>query len=164
MKDYLITLIAVAMAITVFEILSPAGIRGALTRHMRWLTGLLLICVLIAPLRNVIDSLQDLVSGDISLPELEFPNEDGYRDQMESALGEASTEYFTQSLTRMLEERFAIETGEVRCHVEWQKDGELLAPSRITVILSGRAIWKDTGAIEAFVESLLGCECISAID
>ncbi len=164
MKDYLITLIAAAMAITIFEILSPTGVRGAIARHTRLLTGLFLICVLIAPLHGVIDTLQGFASGDISLPELDLPNEDGYRDQMEEALGAASTEYFTQSLTRMLEERFAIKTGEVHCHVEWQKNGELLSPERVTVILSGRAIWKDTGAIEAFVQSLLGCECVSAIE
>ena len=58
MKEYLITLIAAAMAVSIFEILSPTGMRGAFTRHTRLLTGLLLICVLIAPLRGVIDTLR----------------------------------------------------------------------------------------------------------
>ena len=164
MKDYLITLIAAAMAVTLFEMLVTGGARGALARHTRLITGLLLLCVLVAPLRDGIHALQELANGTLILPDLEQSDAEDYREQMEAALGEASTDYFTQSLTRMLEEQFAIQTGEVRCHVEWQDTEDLLAPRRVTVLLSGRAIWKDTGAIEAFVQSLLGCECISAIE
>ena len=51
----------------------------------------------------------------------------------------------------------------VRCAVEW-KTGEPATPERITVILSGGAIWKDPEKLEAFVRDLIGCDCVTAIE
>jgi hypothetical protein len=131
---------------------------------MRLLTALLILCLLVSPLRGAITALRDLLRGEISIPGLDAPEEDTYRNQLEEALKSASTEYFSQALTRMLEHEFSIEVGQVRCRVDWQSEDTHLAPRLVTVILSGRAIWKDAGAIERYVEELLGCDCVSAIE
>ncbi len=67
-------------------------------------------------------------------------------------------------LTVTIEKQFGIEAGEVRCLVAWEQEGETLTPTRVTVVLSGKAIWKDPHAIEAFVTELLGCDCTTAIE
>ena len=164
MTSYLFSLVAASLAAAVIGILSPSGERNTLTQHVRLITVLVLIVLLVSPLHGAIRSVRDFLNGEITLPGLDAPTEDSYREQMEEALGNASTEYFTQALTRMLEGEFEIKTGEVRCRVDWQTDEGRLTPKRVTVILSGRAIWKDAGAIERFVSELLGCECSSAIE
>lgn len=164
MTSYLFTLVAASLAATVIGILAPSGERGALNQHVRLITALVLVALLISPMHGAISSVRDFFNGNLTLPGLDAPTEDSYRDQMEEALNGASTEYFTQALTRMLESEFEIGVGQVRCRVDWQTDEGRLTPKLVTVILSGKAIWKDAGAIERFVNELLGCECVSAIE
>ena len=164
MKAYFLSLIAAAMIAALVGILTPGGEKGGIAKHVKLLTSLFLVCVLISPLKETLVGLRAWLDGGLELPNLENPEEDSYKQQMDEALQGASTAYFTQMLTQMLEQRFSIATGEVRCSVQWQSENGSLSPVRVTVILSGKAIWRDPEAIERFVEELLGCECVSAIE
>ena len=90
--------------------------------------------------------------------------EDHYSKELQDALDDASKEYFEGMLKETLCKEFAILEDDLRVRVEWAGKDEDLRPQKVTVILSGKAIWKDTGKIEAFVTSLLGCDCVSAIE
>ena len=164
MKAYFLSLIAAAMIAALVGILTPGGEKGGIAKHVKLLTSLFLVCVLISPLKETLVGLRAWLDGGLELPNLENPEEDSYKQQMDEALQGASTAYFTQMLTQMLEQRFSIATGEVRCGVQWQSENGSLSPVRVTVILSGKAIWRDPEAIERFVEELLGCKCVSAIE
>ena len=131
---------------------------------MKLLSALLLVCVLAAPIKSGIEGLRGLLDGSHPLPDLSDPPKDAYRDQMNEALDQASTSYFADMLTQMLETQFSIQTGDLRCQVDWVRREDRLSPSRVTVILSGKAIWKDPAEIERFVSELLDCECVSAIE
>ena len=87
-----------------------------------------------------------------------------YTAQMEEAVQSASKTYFAQSLTQMLEQRFSITPGEVRCSIQWAEGDDGMQPLKITLILSGSAIWKNPADMEEFVTGLLGCECVTAIE
>ncbi len=164
MKDYLLTLIAAALVAALVGILSPDGERGGIAKHLKLLTSLFLICVLISPLHSVLTGLKDLANGNLSLPNFDVGTEDDYRQQMDAALDGATESYVSDMLTQTLESQFSITTGDVSCRVEWAREGETLKPTRVTVILSGKAIWKDPKPIEDFVSELLGCECRTAIE
>ena len=164
MKTYLITLITASMAVALIGILSPRGEKDGIAKHMRLLTALFTICVLIAPLRDAVAAMGGILDGTAELPWEEPQENERYEQQMNEALQNASTSYFTQMLTQMLQTRFLINDGEIRCTVKWKHENEMLSPVRVTVILSGRAIWKDPEEIEVFVSELLGCECVSAIE
>ena len=164
MKAYFLSLIAASMIAALVGILSPNGEKGGIAKHMKLLTSLFLVCVLISPLKETLTGLRAWLDGDFGLPGVEIPEEDSYKQQMDEALQGASTTYFTQMLTQMLEQQFSIATGEVRCNVQWQIESGTLTPVRVTVILSGKAIWRDPEKIETFVQELLGCECVSAIE
>ncbi len=164
MKDYLLTLIAASLVAVLVGILSPDGERGGIAKHMKLLTSLFLVCVLISPLQSGIEGLQRLMRGELSLPELNGSEQEDYPDMMEGALNDASVNYFCDMLTVTIEKQFGIEAGEVRCLVAWEQEGETLTPTRVTVVLSGKAIWKDPHAIEEFVTELLGCDCATAIE
>lgn len=162
MRSYLLSVFLISIALSILSILAPEGEKGGLTRHLRLLTSLLLVCVLVAPLGTLLERLRGWAEGNPSLPGFEEASKEGYQNELQDALDSASRDYFTQSLTRTLEKEFSIATGQVRCKVFWEEGGN--APQRVTVILSGAAIWKDPEAIEAFVTSLLGCPCQTAIE
>lgn len=164
MKEYLLTLVAAALIAALIGILSPDGERGGIAKHLKLLTSLFLICVLISPLHSVLTGLKDLANGNLSLPNFGTDTEDDYRQQMDEALDGATESYFSDMLTQTLESQFSIATGDVACRVEWVREGETHKPLRVTVILSGKAIWKDPKPIEDFVSELLGCECRTAIE
>lgn len=160
MKTYLITLFAASFTAALVHILAPDG---ALSRYLRFLTALFLVCVLIAPLGNGKELLQKLANGEFSRQGDPAVSESDARDELQATLDRESKTYFTQSLTRMLETQFGIETGNAECAVEWSDDPDTPTPVRVTVILSGKAVWKDSGAIRSFVTELLGCPCVTAI-
>ena len=164
MKSYFLSLIAASMIAALVGILSPSGEKGGIAKHVKLLTSLFLVCVLISPLKQTLSGLRDWINGVPELPSVEVPEKDPYKQQMEEALQGASTAYFTQMLTQMLEQQFSITTGEVRCNVQWHSENGTLTPVRVTVILSGKAIWRDPEQIEQFVQELLGCTCVSAIE
>lgn len=159
MKGYLLSLLAASLCVALVGILAPSSSQ----KYIRFIASLFLICVLVAPLPRVLSAinesgeLPDLIGGNVQPPS-------DYEERMEEALEQASGAYFAETLTQLIEERFSIPDGSVRCTVKWNSDGDKFAPERVTVILSGSAIWKNPSEIEAFVSSLLGCECISAIE
>ena len=160
MKSYLYALLLVALATALVGILSPDGEKGGMGKHLRLLSSLLLICVLIAPLKSGIASLLEWSRGEIRIPGLEEPDPEADRLQFQEQLDNASREYICQMLTQTLEQEFSIPSGEVRCMIQW--DGE--TPTLVTVVLSGSAIWKDPEIIEEYVSTLLDCPCQSAIE
>ena len=73
-------------------------------------------------------------------------------------------QYFESMLTETLCKEFEIIEDDIRTHIEWSGEGEDMRPQKVTVVLSGKAIWKDPAKIEAYVTSLLGCDCATAIE
>lgn len=163
-KEYLLSVIGASLLAALIGILSPKGEGDGIAKHMRLLTSLFLICVLISPIKTVTEALSGWISGEVSFPWEGEELESDYREQMNEAIESASKEYFINTLTETLRTQFSMEAGSVRCQVKWENAGEELRPVRVTVILSGGAIWKNPELIEAFVEELLGCECITAIE
>ena len=159
MQTYLLSLLGGALAAALVGILAPEGA----SRHIRLVSSLFLICVLVAPLPKAIGSVSSWFE---ELEEAADAGESGggdYAAQLEAAMESAARSYFAQSLTQMLEQRFSIPAGEIRCTVRWQQDEEL-RPERVTLVLSGSTIWKNPAEMEEFVTGLLGCECVTAIE
>ena len=158
MKEYVFALLSASVLITLVGILAPT----AASAHVKLLCGLCFLCLLYAPLPDLIRSLS-ILSTELDNGLNEEWKED-YREQAEAALKHSSKTYFAQTLTTLLEEKFSIPAGELRCTVLWDDETDPPRPKRVTVILSGSAVWKDPAAIEATVTELLGCECVTAIE
>lgn len=164
MGTYLISLIAAALVAALVGILTPEGAGGGIAKHMRLLIALFLLCALISPIKETITSLMDFANGELPLPELGDVGEEDYQKALEEAMSTSSKAYLVQLLTQGIEREFSIADGEVRCAVRWNDAKDDLRPTRVTVILSGRAIWCDPAPIEQYVTNLIGCECVTAIE
>ena len=158
MKEYLLSLLCASVVITLVGILAP----NATASQLKLIGSLFFICILAAPIPRVLESIPDLMQELTGVSEKEDLEED-YREQTNAALESASKTYLAQTLTSLLEQRFSIPTGEVRCMILWE-DGDAVRPQKVTVILSGSAIWKNPNEIEATVRELLSCECVTAIE
>ena len=164
MKEYVISLLSAALVAALIGVLAPTGEGGGLSRHLRLLTSLFLITVIILPLGDAMGTIEGFLDGSVTLPEIGGSTEEDYRKELDEALASSSKAYFATLLIEKLEEEFTIPEGEVRCAIRWSEDAGEARPERISVILSGSAIWKDPASIEAFVRDLVGCECVTAIE
>lgn len=158
MQKYLLSVVGVSFAAALTRLLSPRGERDGLIKAIRLLTAILVIFVLIAPLRSVVGGIADWF-GTLSTDGVI----DDLRESAEAGRDDLTRAYLTERLTRRLEEDFGIAEGDLTCFAEWE-DGETLRPLRVTLLLSGGAIWKDARAMEEEVTTLLGCPCESVIE
>ena len=158
MKEYLLSLLIVSLAIAIVQILTP----NASASQVKLICSLIFICVLASPLPRFLKNLPELSEQLLDLSH-KTEEDDAYKNAANEALKNASKAYLAQALTRLLEERFSIPSGEVRCVILWASEEEA-KPQKVTVILSGSAIWKNPNQIEAAVTELLGCPCVTAIE
>ncbi|MDY3863243.1 MAG: hypothetical protein SOZ51_03980 [Eubacteriales bacterium] len=154
MTAYFLTLFGAALAVALVDLLVPE--RGRKT--VRLISALFLLCVLSAPLPRAFRAVRDY-----TLPDAADDAREEYSRRLEEAMQSASRTYFAKTLCDLICEQFSLPEETVRCAVEW-KTGEPATPERITVILSGGAIWKDPEKLEAFVRDLIGCDCVTAIE
>ena len=161
-QSYTISIFATALLITVVDILSPTG-AGGVTKHLRFLTSLVFVCLLISPTVSLAQKLGELADGKWTLGE-NTQTENDYNQQMQNALDSASKQYFAEMLTMTLCQEFEIAEDNIRAHVEWIDSENGLRPQKVTLLLSGKAIWKNPARMEEYVSSLLECDCVSAIE
>ena len=114
-------------------------------------------------LSNIVENFVIVDDNDINLLYTEDV-EDDYSSELQNALDDASFAYFEGMLKQTLCQEFAIAEDDLRVRVEWAGTGMEMRPQKVTVILSGKAIWKDPAKIEGYVTSLLDCDCVSAIE
>lgn len=160
MKGYFLSLLGASFAVALVGLLAPDD-SGKMSKSVRLMTSLFLICVIAAPLPSLIHRLPEVFTA---AEEIGNADSDRYSEEAARALEGASRTYFASALTQLLETRFSLREGDVRCSIRWAENTSDAIPERVTVILSGSAIWKDPAEIEAFLHDLLGCECVSAID
>ena len=161
-KAYLLSIFATALLITVVDILAPAN-AGGVSKHLKLVLSLVFVCVLISPTLTLAEGLLAFSNGDWEL-EIEGDLENHYSQELQNALDDASKDYFEDMLTLTICQEFNVSEDTLRLHVEWDGEGENLRPHKVTLILSGSAIWKNPAKMEEYVSSLLGCDCMSAIE
>ncbi len=157
MKTYLLSLIATAAVAALVGFLSPEGNLG---KYVKLVSMLLLLTVILAPLPTAIGSLRDLPA----LFRTGGEETGSEQESLQNVLDTTSKTYFAAELTERLEERFGVAPGEISPVIRWEeRQGESI-PAEVTLLLSGRAKWKDSAKMETYVRDLLGCPCHSAID
>ncbi len=153
MKIYLISLLGAAVLAAAVGVLTPEGGAG---RYVRLLASLAVLCVIAAPLPRAFAGLRDLPDR-LS----ENAGEEPFEARSQTALDDASRAYFAQALRANIAQKFSLKQEEITCAVRWDETGA--HPSKITLILSGSARFRDPHELEQYVADLLGCPCDTAI-
>lgn len=157
MKEYILSILAVATVGSIILIIAPEGEGGGIKKHICLIIGLATILVIISPMSRILEAIKEIdfdgIKGGV-----------GYVEEYESIFYETleMTEIgnLKSGIKSELKNKFGIDESE--CSVEITlKDGAL---HRILIRLYGSAIWRDSKAIEEHFRNLLGCEIVTAIN
>lgn len=157
MREYLMSLIMAALIVGLIGVLVPEGDGGGLRRYVTFVGCLCVLILLISPITRVLGFVGELSDGgfDISFDK----QRDEYDERFKQYIMSLGEESITAELTDIICEKFDI--SEQECHVKvdtYDAQGQM-AIGCVTVILSGKAIFRDPYEIEQYITDLLGCEC-----
>ena len=169
MSDYIYSIVCVSAAIGIVCVIVPDGTRGGMKKHLRLVCSFCLLCVLVGPVAVFINNMGDILLNGrdaiiegIDREDLREGYESIYDEYLEGNYGEN----VGQAVKRSLYEKFGIPENECRVRVDFADENSdgIKEPSKITVIFSGRSIFRDPKEIKVFVSELFGCECVCAVD
>jgi hypothetical protein len=166
MRGYFLGLLAFAICCAVVEFLTPTGEGGGVAAHMKWMSGICLLCVLITPIAQAISDGGDLLGRlegalDDWLDGGESSKEE-YDDRWQEQYEQMDVRYAEAAISLMLQQKLEIAEGDVSVRLQLDDTGERIAA--VQVGLSGRAVWINTHDLEAYIEQTLGCECTTYIE
>ena len=148
MSGYLYGLASLSILIGVLCLLLPT----AAAQHIRLLCSLCVICLVCAP---VVSLLGALAEDSWEIPEAweEQEQEQGY--------GELTQTLVIGQLQVLLERDMGLAPAQCGVRLEQDENGTV---THVTLLLSGKAIWRDPDPIAAYVQGLLGCPCTVVLD
>lgn len=144
MGEYLYSLALVAVLVALVCTLVPESA----VQHAKLLCSLCVIALLVSPVMSLV---QAVGQGAWEIPEAWQEGEGEEQDY-----AQFSDALVVGQLQVLLEREQGLSPKECRVLVEWGEDGGVKA---VTLLLSGKAIWRDPDPIIAYVEGLLDCTC-----
>ena len=159
MKAYILSVIGASLVAAVITLFTPDGKGGGIGKHVKLITSLALLAVIINPFLDFVknlsatdfDSLKDKII-DSADPQ------DTYEKIFYESLSEMSASELEGELEKLISEKFGIKSENLSVNAEYSMDENTVCFKRITVILSGVAIFKDPYVIEAYVKDITGIE------
>ncbi len=167
MIEYVYSIVSFSFAAGLILILIPSGTKQGLKKHVKLISALCLVCILIEPLSNLIESIDEVLSGDLlthedNAGELYERYEQIYQSYLDGSYGDN----IGQAVKDALFEKFGIQKKNCRVLTEFHDnngDG-VREPKRITVVLSGEDRFRDPETVKAFLSSLFECAVSAAIE
>ncbi len=144
MNGYLYSLAVAAVLIALVCTLVPESA----AQHAKLLCSLCVIFLLFSPVMSLV--------GAVGQGAWEIPEAWQDEVQEEQDYGQLSQDLVIGQLQVLLEREQGLPPAECRILVEWGEDGGVRL---VTLLLSGKAIWRDPDPIKAYVADLLDCEC-----
>lgn len=149
---YLYTLALASVLIALLCAVTPA----AGTPHVKLLCSLCVLCLLCAPMLRVVNTIRE---GELEIPEEWIGQEDW--EEQEQAPGQVAKDVLAGQLQVLLEREFSLSPKECSTYIKWSDEGKI---TQVTLVLSGKAIWRDPDPIKEYVQELLGCPCTVVLD
>ena len=165
MRGYLYTVVCMAALSGVVLLVAPDGVKSGLKKHIRLICSICMLCIMISPISRVVDGIKNI--GDMII---EPDKEDGLHSAYESMYEEKNEENFSEVLEDAVKEELknalSISANECRTIIEFSDvdDDGFREPVKITVVLSGTAIFKNPRNVESIIFGKFGCDCVCAIE
>lgn len=161
MKQYILSVITVAIAASIVSALCPDGERGGLSRAVKLVSALCIILVCFAPAQDAITWLSELDIESV-LPDTQDKN-DEYESIFMDSYGYAEEQNLKEGIKSLLLDRFGIDPLCVEVSLHFYEGQDTRRLERVTLTLYGSAIFADTGEMERQLSSLLGCRIVTVI-
>ena len=161
MKQYIFSIILVSVIAAVVSIIAPEGEGGGISRHVSLAVGVSLILVCFAPAVQAVEWLKELDIESV-LPDEEADSSE-YESIFNSTYTDAEIDNLCEGIKSLISQRYGLDPLCFSVSVRLSGSGQQKELERVTITLYGSAIWADTGEIERYLGSLLGCEIITII-
>ena len=167
MSAYVLTLLSASVAVCIIELLLPRGDGGRMASHLRLVSGLFLLVLLLNPLREGLLFLRSAATGELGdlvadrLPSLSY--DDVYDDAFAATLAEMGRQEVEARVTETLEIVFAIPAEgcavEAVCKTTDDTEGTSLTLRELRIGLRGQYALEDPHPIEDYFADRLECPC-----
>lgn len=165
MQQYLMGLFALALCCAVVEMLSPDGEGGGIARHIKLMSALCLLCVLLSPVvtwlregESLPDHLRDFWDG---LTQDAEDTEQELLDRWEQESERLDIALAEETVAEMLETKFSLSSEDCRVSLTLDDGGNITC---VRVALRGRGIWCNTHEMQAYIEQTFGWESVIYIE
>lgn len=159
MKDYIITLISVSIVCGIVHILTPAGVGDGIRKHVKLISSLCVLCIMIAPIGGFIQSLENSEFNILGEYGESNTLEDRYDKIYNDMISVYSAEQISKKCEEILRERFSLKEDDVKVMIYFSEEENEPVISKSAVILYTGAIGKDPREISECVSELIKCEC-----
>ena len=147
------SLLGAALLIGVLETLCPKKHE----RHLRLLSGLCLVAILIAPLPSY------LAQAEAIFPNLQGENEENAESVYDEIYHQTILNFNEQEIEKMTKEKilqaFSTSDDDISVSVSLAVEEDNVLLKKATVVVRGSAILIDPRELQACVEDFLGCPC-----
>ena len=159
MKEFLHSIIIVAITISLFNQLLPVG-RG-FEKYARFVGMLVLATLVLSPVINMIKGFDEDFFIDIrdDIADIENGGNNEYSELLNGYLTEYSTEQFKLGIKEILLNNYGIPEEECEILIDTKIDSGQLRVDKMQILLSGISIFKNPYEIEYYFTELVGCEC-----
>lgn len=160
--EYLIHVVSAVVAGTLAELLPPDGEEGS-GRMLKLLVSLLILCVIALPLLELLSGAPDALLGQIE-DYFDALEEDGqtvydeYAAQTMEYIRAESADQAEIELAALLASHFDISRENIQVEITLSSGEEGISLKKVTVLLSGSAVFADPYAIEEYLAVLFGSE------
>ena len=151
------TLIVTLAVCSLAVILSPEGERG-IFGYIKLSAGICVLCVAISPISSFVGSLYSL-ELDFDMSDKNMASLETLENIYEDMLREASGVDISEKLSVMICRDLGIDREDVGVFVETIKEGGVSKVKKVSVVLSGKAVFSDPRKISEYVASVASCEC-----
>ena len=158
MREYFGTLLCVACICGVAEMLAPNGNRGGLKRQVRFICALTIVCVVAAPIGNLLVELKNQGVGDGFIFGSDT-KESEYERVFLEYVEEQNATSIANRLKSELCERFDISCESIDVTVVLTAENDTCTIKSITVFVGLGAITKDPHMIIEYVKERTNVEC-----
>ena len=157
MNNYLLTIIITAIAIGLCDVIAPA--HNGIEKYVKYIGMLIILSVVISPITAFVSQIDDGILDSLKdkITDYESSNED-YSNIFNDYLLNSSLSQLDDKLKEILQNEFEISPDEVKFNILTKQIDKGIALSKVQVLLSGSAIFKNPYLIEDRFAELLGCE------
>ena len=157
MKEYILTLVGVAVICGVVEMMSLS--EGEIKNYLKLIGALCVLCVAISPIGTLLSTIRDGGMKEIFDKSEREVLKEQYAEVYLDSLGEEISEDIEERVEILLCERFDIDENDIDVAVFLDTAENDVKVSECRVILYPKAISKDPHKISDYIYDLLECEC-----
>ncbi|MBR4296158.1 MAG: hypothetical protein IKT56_04890 [Clostridia bacterium] len=159
MKEYLLSVMAVAIFGSVSCAVCPGGEGKSLRTSVTLITSLLMILSVVKPIILFVNS-GEKYNAESIIEDITMHEDSKYDAVWRKTLAASTTEAYNGYISELICEKFDINLNNFSVETKFESDKDTIRPELVTIKLFGMGLFKNPRAIASEIEAILDCECV----